>query len=234
MSTYASLTPGAEFWAGFKDITPLTFGVIVYGVAFGLLASQANMSDLETGLMGAIVFAGSSQIVGVERLVSGAGAVTALIAGLTLNARILLMTASLREEFATRPLWQILLGVHLTTDENWALMHAARAKGREVGYWYLVGAGLSILIFWVLSTGLGASFAQALPDPKALGIDFAFTAAFIAMLRNMWRGRVDLLPWFVAIAVAISVALYAPIESSWALVIGGLAGAGIAGVLGDE
>lgn len=225
------IQPRQEFWNGFRDITPLTLGMIVYGVAFGLLASQAQMSELKTGVMGATVFAGSSQIVGVERLVAGAGAFSALVAGLTLNARILLMTTSLRRELSGRPVWQILLGVHLTTDENWAMMHAARARGKTAGYWYLVGGGASLMIFWVLATTCGVGFARVLPEPRAIGIDFAFTAAFIAMLRNMWRGQADALPWLVSIGCSVCFILFAPFEASWALVVGGLAGAAIAGLI---
>lgn len=223
------LRPRQEFVQGFKDITPLTLGVVVYGLAFGLLASQARMSELQTGVMGALVFAGSSQIVSIERIVSGGGAVSALIAGLTLNVRILLMTASLREELSVRPWWQILLGVHLTTDENWALMHAARARGQIVGYWYLIGGGTSLLVFWVLATTMGVGFAAALPEPRAVGIDFAFTAAFIAMLRNMWRGQKDALPWLISIGTAVIVVMFVPVEPSWAIIIGGITGAAAAG-----
>jgi predicted branched-subunit amino acid permease len=180
--------------------------------------------------MGTLVFAGSSQIIATERLVAGAGALTALIAGLALNLRILLMTGSLREELAGRPLWQVLLGVHLTSDENWALMYATRAKGRAVGYWYLVGGGACLLLIWTSATVFGVSFAQMLPEPKAIGMDFAFTAAFIAILCNLWRGAQDLLPWLVSAGSSALLVLFAPIEPSWALALGGIAGAGFAAV----
>src|SRR4051812_43175121 len=88
--------PFPEFRDGVRDITPLAFGVAIYGLAFGFLAAQAKMDELLTGAMGAFVFAGSSQIVATQRLVSGAGAMAAVLAGLALNLRILLMTASLR------------------------------------------------------------------------------------------------------------------------------------------
>ena len=219
------LPPQQEFFVGFRDIIPLAVGAAIYGAAFGLLAAQAQMSGLQTGVMGALVFAGSSQIVATERWVSGAGAMVALLAGIALNLRILLMTASLRHEFAGRPKWQIVLGVHLTSDENWALMHAARAKGKAVGYWYLVGAGACLIIVWTLATVLGVSFANVLPEPQAIGMDFAFSAAFIAILRNLWKSMEDLLPWLVSTVSAATLVLVTSIEPSWALAIGGLSGA---------
>lgn len=221
-----------EFQAGLRDITPLTFGVAVYGLAFGLMAGQIGMGGGATGAMGLLVFAGSAQIVAVERLASHAGPIMAIVAGLALNLRILLMTASLRTELARRPWWQVALGVHLTSDENWALMHATR-RHRPVGYWYLVGGGASLMSVWVVVTGLAAAFADLVPDPSALGLGFAFTAAFIALACNLWRGKSDLFPWVASASLAAGLALFAPIDPSWALIAGGLAGAVLAGMRGD-
>jgi 4-azaleucine resistance transporter AzlC len=218
-----------EFWRGAVEILPLAAGVAIYGLAFGLLAAQASLTALEVGVMGGVVFAGGSQIVAVERLVAGAGAAAALVAGVALNLRLLLVTASIRDVYARRPVWQVLLGAHLTTDENWALMLAERAKGRDVGYWYLVGGGLCLLIVWCLATVLGVAFATAIPEPKALGMDFAFTAAFIAITRSLWKGRQQLWPWLTSVLVVAACIASGTIDPSWALVLGGVAGAAVAG-----
>ncbi|QDI77393.1 MULTISPECIES: AzlC family ABC transporter permease [Leisingera] len=229
-----SSTVRSRLAAGLRDILPLAVGVGVYGLAFGLLAAQARMSGLQTGVMGTIVFAGSSQIIAVERLVAGAGAGAALLAGLALNLRLLLITASLRDEFAGRPWWQVLLGVHLATDENWALMHAMRARGGCAGYWYLVGGGLGLVAVWVLSTVAGATFAAVVPEPKSLGMDFAFTAAFIAILRSLWSGNAMLLPWAGSILIVLLADRFTPLDPTWTLILGGLGGAAIAGVMGND
>ena len=219
-----------QLWRGAVEITPLGIGVAIYGLAFGLLAAQASLSSLQVGIMGSVVFAGGSQIVATERLVAGAGAVAALIAGIALNLRLLLVTASIRDVYAGRPLWQVLLGAHMATDENWALMLAQRAKGRDVGYWYLVGGGLCLLVVWCLSTVTGVFFATSIPEPKALGMDFAFTAAFIAIVRSLWKGRQQMLPWLTSLLVVVAAVASGKIDPSWALVLGGVAGAAVAGV----
>ena len=208
------------FPQGFRDIMPLALGAALYGLAFGLLAAQAGMSTLQTGVMGAFVFSGSAQFI-------------ALIAGVALNLRMLLMTASLRDVLANRPFWQKLLGVHLTTDESWALFHATRAKGQTTSYWYLIGAGLGMWLLWLASTLAGVSFAANLPEPRALGIDFAFTAAFIAILRGLWSGKRDLVPWLLSAATVAGLNIFTPMEPSWALVIGGILGA-VAAAIGGK
>lgn len=224
--------PLAECRAGARDILPLALGVAAYGLAFGVLAAQASFGVPQVGVMGALVYAGSSQIMAVERLAAGAGVLAAVLAAAALNLRILLMTASLGEELRGRPFWQILLGVHMTADENWALLQARQAAGQGVGYWYLVGAGLAQMAAWLFSTMAGAWFAGAIPDPASLGLDFAFTAAFIAVLRSMWAGRASIGPWSVA---AGTVAALSPIfpGASWVMIAGGLAGAVWAGAGSD-
>lgn len=219
-----------EAISGARAIAPLAIGVAAYGLAFGLLASQAGFNWAETGLMGVLVFAGSSQIVAVERLAAGAGIAAAFIAGVALNLRLLLITASVRSYFMGRPLWQRLLGAHLSADENWALTLAERSQGKDVGYWFLVGAGLTLVVVWVMTGVLGVLFAAGIPDPEEYALDFAFTAAFIAIARALWRGRSDLLPWVTAIAVVAMTTRLEWFDASWSIVLGGVSGAVAAAV----
>jgi predicted branched-subunit amino acid permease len=79
--------------------------------------------------MGGLVFAGSSQIIAVERMSAGAGAAAAIIAGLALNLRLILITASIRDIYRGLPWWRVVLGAHFASDENWALLLARRARG---------------------------------------------------------------------------------------------------------
>ena len=220
-----------EFKRGFIEILPLSFGVVAYGLVFGLLCAQADMGSLQTGVMGTIVFAGASQIIAIERYVAGAGAIAALTAGLVVNLRIFLITTTLQREFSGRPLWQKLLGIHLATDENWALMHAKRNSGAQVGYWYFVGGGTCLLVAWLLSTVTGVTVAANIPEPRAFGLDFAFAAAFIAILRSLWRGKSDLIPWCTSILLAIILVTGTAIEPSWIIAMSGGIAAMMAGLL---
>ena len=219
-----------EFINGFKEVLPLAIGAGIYGLAFGLLAAQAHMDGLQVGIMGTTVFAGASQIIAVERIVSGGGALVAIIAGAVLNLRLLLITASIRDVYAGRPFWQVVLGAHLTTDENWALMLAAKAEGRAAGYWYLVGAGLMMLMVWLMATIAGVTFATAIPEPRALGTDFAFTAAFIGIARSLWKGHQDLIPWVTSFVVAALLIVSGLVDGSWVMIVGAVASAMVAGL----
>lgn len=219
-----------QFWLGLRDVSPLAIGVAVYGLAFGLLAAQAGMSELQVGAMGGLVFAGSSQIIAVERMSAGAGAAAAIIAGLALNLRLILITASIRDIYRGLPWWRVVLGAHFASDENWALLLARRARGQEAGYWYLVGAGAGLMVTWICASVAGVAFASTIPEPRALGMDFAFAAAFITIMRSLWRGRTDLLPWAVSAVGVAALVMTETIAASWAIIIGGLVGAAVASI----
>ena len=70
----------------------------------------------------------------------------------------------------------------------------------------------------------GALASQAIPDPKRLGMDFAFTAAFIAIALSLFRGRANLAPWAVSLAVVVLFVETGWLAAPWALVLGGLFG----------
>ena len=151
-------------------------------------------------------------------------------AGLALNLRLILITASIRDLYRGLPWWRVALGAHFASDENWALLLARRAEGREAGYWYLVGAGAGLMVTWISASVAGVALAAAIPEPRALGMDFAFAAAFIAIMRSLWRGRADLLPWSVSACGVAALVMTETLAASWAIIIGGLAGAAIASI----
>lgn len=68
----------------------------------------------------------------------------------------------------------------------------------------------------------------ALNDPSQWGLDFVFTAMFLALLVGLWKGKADLLPWIVAALAAVAAAHWLP--GKWYILLGGVAGS-LAGVV---
>ncbi len=133
------------------------------------------------------------------------------MAGAALNLRYIGIVASLAEILDGLPLRLKLLAIHLTGDENWALTMSERTRSKDIGAPFLIGSGLVMISVWTTSTALGAMVGAALPDLEKFGLGFAFTAAFIAMARGLWRGRSNALPWTVAFgAAAVLVPLGVP------------------------
>jgi predicted branched-subunit amino acid permease len=209
-------------WQGARKIIPFGFGAAVYGFAFGVLAAQVGFPFWGIGFMSAATFAGSSQIVAVERFADGGAIAGAVVAGMALNMRYVGILASLSGVLKDTPFLKRLLAVHVTSDENWALTMAERARDPDIGDNFLIGSGLVLLAFWTVSTTMGALVGAGVPNLEAFGIGFAFTAAFIAMARGIWRGRQDLLPFAVSFAVAVLLVLF-----GWQAAFAILGGAGM-------
>lgn len=211
-------------------ILPLAAGAAVYGFAFGLLAAQVGFPWWGVALMSSFVHAGSSQIVAVEQLAGTSAVVGAALAGAALNLRYIGIVASLSEVLSGLSLRMKLLTIHITGDENWALTMAERAKNPEIGASFLIGSGLVMISVWTASTTLGAVAGSTLPNLEQFGLGFAFTAAFIAMARGLWRGHANLVPWIASFAVTIgAVMLGAP--KAYAIVAGAICGLAVSHIV---
>jgi 4-azaleucine resistance transporter AzlC len=225
MSSTASPTIPArsDFLRGARDFLPLAVSIAAYGVVWGVLAGQAGLSALDVLLMCALVFAGASQFVALDMWTTPAALPigSIIVAVLIVNLRMALMSATMRPILSGQPWWLQLFGVYAVSDEQWALTMAEVQKGRgSAGYYF--GAALFCYVTWVLSPLVGRLIGSVIDDPTTYGLDFAFTATFLALLFGMWRGRGDLVPWIVAALVAIATARFVP--GNWYIVAGGLGG----------
>ena len=206
--------------AGARHCLPVALGVIVYGVAFGVLAGQRGLSPATVLAMSALTYSGTAQFVALDLWQPPLALAPLWLAALVVSLRYLLICASCRPLFANR--WRGLAAMLLVSDENWAVSMARRARGETAGAAHLVGGGVAIYLAWVAATAAGAGLGGALPDPARWGLDFAFAAAFLALLIGMWRGPADLPSWLVAGGTAIAASLLLP--GKWYVLAGGLAG----------
>jgi predicted branched-subunit amino acid permease len=167
-----------------------------YGVSFGAISVAAGLSIAQTCALSLLMFTGASQFAFVGLVNGGgsalAGAATATLLG-SRNALYGLRLSSLLGLRGARRA----VGAQLVIDESTAL--AIREDDpalAAVGFW---SAGLGVYVFWNLGTLVGAVAGAVLPDPKALGLDAAVPAAFLALLAPRMRGGE---PWTVALVAA--------------------------------
>jgi len=232
---FRTAAPGVWRWRhfmlGVRRCLPLAVSVAAYGVVWGVLARQAGLGLGDVALMSALVFAGSAQFVALDMWTASAAALPVgaiVFSTLIVNLRLVLMSATVRPLFA-RMLWRRALPmVFFVTDENWALtMGEAEGGYRTVPF--LVGSGSFIYVTWVGATVTGRMLGAAFADPARWGLDFAFTATFLALLIGMWRGRSDLLPLLAAAATATAASIWLP--GKWYILAGGLVGSGVGALL---
>ena len=214
---------------GVRQALPIALGVFAYGLVFGVLARQAGLTTLEALLMSGLVFAGAAQFVALGLWAAPLPALAIVLTTLVVNLRHVLMGATLRPWFARLPRRWTYLSAFFMVDESWAVTMGAFSRGyRDAAM--LVGSGLTVFGAWLGAT-LAGRVSGSLIDPTRLGLDFAFTAVFLAMLVGMWRGRGDIVPWLVAAIVAVIAARWLPGKDY--ILAGALAGS-LVGALTDE
>lgn len=217
----------AGMLTGARQCLPLAISVFAYGIDFGVLARQAKLSGLEAILMSALVNAGAAQLVILSLWTMPLPILTIILTTLVVNARYLLMGAALRPWFSQLSRLKTYSTLFFLGDENWALATYAFKKGERDAA-FLLGGGLLTFVTWVGSTVVGLMAGSLAQNPARWGLDFAFTAVFLALLVGVWKGKSDLLPWGVAAIVAVAAAHWLP--GKWYILLGGLVGSALGGL----
>ncbi|WP_049923197.1 AzlC family ABC transporter permease [Halopiger djelfimassiliensis] len=208
--------------AGFLTCVPIALGVAGYGIAFGVLASQAGLSVAEATLMSATVLAGASQIVAVELWADPLPVAAIVTTTFAINLRYSLMGAALQPWFRRLSSAQTYVSLYFMADENWALTMRELTSGNGRGA-FLLGSGIAIWVFWVGATIVGAVAGETVGDPTRYGADFILVAVFAALAAELWEGRSTVVPWAVALGSALVTAALVP--GRWYILCGGLAAA---------
>ncbi len=168
-------------WTGFKQLVPLSVFVVVFGVAFGLAAAQSGLSAPAIIAMSTLVFAGASQFAALESWGPQVSLLTLVITVFAINARHLLMGATLYpwlRHLPTRKRYGVML---VASDANWALSMQAFSRGQP-GLGLLLGGGLALWSFWIFGTWLGVFFGSVIQDPERFGLDMVMGCFLLAMV----------------------------------------------------
>jgi len=162
-----------------RDAAGVGLACGAYGVSFGVLAVGAGASTAQAMAMSLLVFTGASQFAFVGVVAAGGGAAAAAAPALMLAARNAIYGISLASVLTGTRAGR-LLRAHLVIDESTAM---ARAQDSPAGARYaFVVTGLAVLACWNAGTLAGALAGGGLGDPRDLGLDAMFPAAFLALL----------------------------------------------------
>ena len=213
--------------AGAKRAVPLAVADIAFGIAFGALARQANLSLAESVLMSGFVSAGTAQLVALDYWSSPLPIFTIVLTTLIVNLRHLLMGAAVFPYFSKLSSFQAYGTAFFMSDETWALtMHEFEEQRSDAAF--MLGAGLLLLMTWVGGTAIGHGLGAVIDDPAKWGLDFVFIALFAVLLVGSWKGKETFSPWVAAAAVAVLTAHYLP--GKWYILAGGVAGSLVGGI----
>jgi 4-azaleucine resistance transporter AzlC len=201
------------------------------GLLYGALATAKGFDLLDVALSSGLIFAGGAQLAAIQIWDTPVPIAALLVSTLLINARYVLMSASLAPKVAHLPLFGRILGFHVLADENWA-MSERRAGGGRISAPYFFGMGVVFWINWMAFSVLGGLTGPAIGDPTRFGADFAFTAMFIALTAGFARSRTS-----VAVIVASAAAAagaYLTVGAPWHVLAGALVGIAVAAILGGE
>ena len=215
---------------GFLTLVPISFMVLVFGAAFGLAATQSGMKDWEALLMSAFVFAGVAQFAALDSWGSHVPLISLAFTVLAINARHILMGASLYPWLSLMPSKSRYGVMILASDVNWALAIQALNKSKP-GMGILLGGGVALWVFWVIGTWIGLIFGSSIGNPTVWGLDMVMGCFLWSMTLSGPRPMRILVIWLVAAGTSMLAHLLLP--ENMHVIAGALAG-GLTGACWPE
>jgi predicted branched-subunit amino acid permease len=177
-----------EFWRGVRLMLPVALGDLLEGAAFGALAA-AVIGHVAPVAMSLTAFSGSAQFATVAILKSHGTLTAALLAAASLNVRYLAMSASAAASIDGSRRRKAAACL-LLTDAAWAVVTARDDQPTAAR---LAGAGTTELTAWTAGTLVGVLAGSHLGDVQTLGLDAAYPALFVWLLRDVLTERAAVL-----------------------------------------
>ena len=179
----------------------------VYGISFGVLAVASGLSPAQACVMSMLVFTGASQFAFVGVLAGGGGALAAIGPAVMLAVRNAAYGLSLTAILPAR-LRDRALSAHLVIDETTAM---ARAQSDpDAARRAFLATGVSVWVFWNAGTLAGALLGGGIGDPRTLGLDAMFPAAFLALLAPQLRRPGAPVAAVAGVAIALALVPFTP------------------------
>lgn len=220
---------------GIQAGLPIFLGYFPIAIAFGALASQAQINWMEAVLMSLIVFAGASQFVGVSMFLAGAGAAQIIATIFFLNLRHLIMSLAVNDQMRHfNRGWKGFFSFFIT-DETFALLTLgggeARSETRTPSY--MAGLMVTAYLGWVSGTAVGGLGAGFIPPEITTAMTVGLYGLFIGLLVPPARKSLS----FAVIAVSSMIMNWALgffMDTGWSIVLSTIFAAGLGIILIKE
>jgi predicted branched-subunit amino acid permease len=191
-------------------------------VLFGAVAVQHGLSVGEAALMSASIYAGASQLVGVELFSRHAAPWLIILSIFAVNFRHVLYSAAVARHIEHLPFAEKAVNFFLLTDPHYAETEKAVFEGRKITFSWLMGMGLTLYIPWIGFSSLGALLGSFVGDPRAIGLDMLLPVYFLGMVMG-FRARANWAPVVLASAAG-SMAAIKFLGSPWHVAAGAACG----------
>lgn len=219
----------AEFRRGMRRAWPIVFAVTPFGLLFGALSIANGLTVGETALMSGVIFAGASQLVGIELFGQNIAPWVVVLSVFAVNFRHILYSAVTGRSTRHWPLGLRYFAFFFLTDPQFAEAERRVMEGKKLTLAWYFGLASVLYVFWIASALVGALFGQLVPNPYLWGLDFLAPIYFFGLVME-FRGRASWLPVVAVSAIASTVAFHT-IGSPWHVSIGAIAGILLAVIL---
>jgi 4-azaleucine resistance transporter AzlC len=211
--------------AGLRDIAPIIVGLAPFGLALGVAVDESSVPDAAGWLVSLLLYGGSSQFAAMSIVDAGGSVVAAVVAGLVINARLLMYGAAMAPRFDGQPTWFRWIGPLTIVDQTFAIIGNRHERDPQWfrGYWLTAGVVLGAA--WLSLIGVGILAGAVLP-PR-LSLDFAVPVMFVAVLVPRLKNTPQRA---AALTAAVTTACGLALPHGIGLLLGALLGA-LAGVL---
>ncbi|UWR12124.1 AzlC family ABC transporter permease [Sulfitobacter mediterraneus] len=219
----ATTTAKSTYLKGIVDSSPFILVIIPFASLFGLVATEAGLSVIETLTFSIVVIAGAAQFTALQLMQEQAPTLVVIISSLAVNLRMAMYSAALTPYIGAAPLWQRALAAYLTVDQSYVVSVAEYERRPEMSIpmriAYFFGVVTPIVPLWYGFTFVGAYLGAWFPDGWAL--DFAIPITFLAMIAPMFRTLAHVVAALVAVVVSL---MAAGIPYSLGLMVAGIVG----------
>lgn len=222
-----SIEKSNELLKGIRASIPIALGYLPIAVAFGLLAKTAGTSYLIALMLSGLVYAGASQFVAVQMLMTGTPILNIVFLTFILNLRHFLMSATLSTRIAEKSNSKLALIAFGITDESFSV--ASLTKGK-LSFLYMCGLNFTAYSAWFVGTVLGYLVGSGLPEELQNSMGIALYAMFVGLLIPSVKKSVAI-ALVVVVAAALNSILIQYIPAGTAIILSTIITASVAAFL---
>ena len=198
-------TQKSYYWIGFRTGLPFLLVVVPFGLLFGIVATEAGFTSLQTMAFSSVVFAGAAQFTALQLMAEEVPFLIVVATALAVNLRMAMYSASLAVWLGRAPLWKRALIAYVNVDQSYAVSmnrfedEPDLSLSQRIEFFF--GAVTPVCPVWILATGLGIWFGDMIPDWIAL--DFAVPICFLAIIAPMMRTLAHMVSSVVSIILSL-------------------------------
>ncbi len=201
-------TTKRAFLQGIRDSLPFIVVVAPFAMLFGVVATEAGLSPLQTFGFSVSVIAGAAQFAAVQLMADNAPVLIIVATALAVNLRMAMYSASIAPYLRGVPFWQRAFMSYVLVDQSYAqglLKYETEpdlTPPARVAYFF--GTMILNMPLWYGGTLVGALLGSRIPPEYAL--DFAVPITFLALVGPMLKTAAHVAAAFTSVLLTLVLA----------------------------